>query len=133
MLTQSRQVHKDIPELHTLRLCVSESPDNLNCLDMSMQDTRSGDTTDDLVYQFATAPSGWYAARASGLYRSDDGGASWQLAYESLGAESALATLAVATATGQDQSPLVFAGLSGELLRSADGGNSWELAPKPSP
>jgi photosystem II stability/assembly factor-like uncharacterized protein len=91
------------------------------------------DHSSDLVYQFVAAPSGWYAARASGLYRSADQGASWRLAYESLGAEGDLATLAVAAATGPDQSTLVFAGLSGALLRSADGGDSWELAPKPSP
>lgn len=91
------------------------------------------DTIDDLVYQFAVAPHGWYAARASGLYRSTDGGASWRLAYESLGAGGALSTLSVAACTGPDRLPLVFAGLSGELLRSTDAGETWELAPKPRP
>jgi photosystem II stability/assembly factor-like uncharacterized protein len=100
---------------------------------MSTHDSPSGDNNDDLVYQLAAAPSGWYAARATGLYRSTDHGASWRLAYESLGLEDDLTTLAVAAATGPDQSRLVFAGLSGELLRSADGGATWELAPKPSP
>jgi photosystem II stability/assembly factor-like uncharacterized protein len=104
--------------------------------DKYMQDSLPGNNANnanDLVYQFALAPFGWYAACASGLYRSTDQGVSWSLAYESLGATSALTTLSVAAATGQDQAPLVFAGLSGELLRSNDGGSSWELAPKPSP
>ena len=99
---------------------------------MSTHDTPAEDN-EDLVYQFAAAPSGWYAARATGLYRSIDQGSSWQLAYASLGVEDDLTTLSVAAATGPDQSQLVFAGLSGELLRSVDGGATWELAPKPSP
>lgn len=91
-------------------------------------------TTDHgVVYQLAAAPFGWYAACASGLYRSVDAGASWQPAYASLGAESALATLCVATASGGENASLVFAGLSGELLRSVDGGEMWEIASRPSP
>jgi len=98
-----------------------------------MQQSPPVDITNNVVYQFAVAPFGWYAACASGLYRSSDQGASWSLAYESLGAASPLTTLSVAAVAGQDGESLVFAGLSGELLRSADGGSSWELAPKPSP
>jgi photosystem II stability/assembly factor-like uncharacterized protein len=100
---------------------------------MSLQTSPQDDTADDLVYQFAQAPSGWYAACASGLYRSTDRGASWRPAYASLGVEHPLATLSVAVVSGQDGSPLVFGGLSGELLRSSDGGESWALAPRPSP
>ena len=99
---------------------------------MSTHDSPAGDN-EDLVYQFAAARSGWYAACATGLYRSIDQGASWQPAYVSLGVEADLTTLSVAAASGPDHSQLVFAGLSGELLRSADGGATWELAPKPSP
>lgn len=91
------------------------------------------DTITDAVYQLAAGPSGWYAARASGLYRSADHGASWQPAYTSLSATSDLTTLCVAIASGPDQSPYVFAGLSGELLRSVDGGEVWEVLPRPSP
>ena len=98
---------------------------------MSLSDSPAGD--EDVVYQFIAAPSGWYAARASGLYRSLDQGASWQLAYASLGIAADLTTLAVAAAGGPDHSRFVFAGLSGELLRSPDGGDTWELAPRPAP
>jgi photosystem II stability/assembly factor-like uncharacterized protein len=91
------------------------------------------DGDNDLVYQFTAAAPGWYAARASGLYRSADQGRSWRLAFESLGVEDDLTTLAVAVGAGPGEGHFVFAGLSGELLRSADGGASWELAPKPAP
>ena len=100
---------------------------------MSEQTSSQSESTDDLVYQFAIGPSAWHAACGSGLYRSTDRGASWALAYTSMGAESPLTTLAVAAATGPGQARLVFAGLSGGLLRSADGGVSWELAPQPAP
>jgi photosystem II stability/assembly factor-like uncharacterized protein len=100
---------------------------------MSEQSASQNDQTDELVYQLAISPSAWYAARSSGLYRSIDRGASWDLAYRSLGAASPLTTLAVATAIGRADAPLVFAGLSGGLLRSADDGTFWERASQPSP
>jgi photosystem II stability/assembly factor-like uncharacterized protein len=100
---------------------------------MSEQPSSRNQDTDDLVYQFAISPSAWYAARGSGLYCSTDQGASWAPAYTSLGAESSLTTLAVATATGPGGAPLVFAGLSGGLLRSANGGEAWELVSLPAP
>ena len=100
---------------------------------MSLHVSEHADVSTDLVYQFAIAPFGWYAACAAGLYRSIDHGASWQPAYASLGLSDALATLAVAAASGPEAEPFVFAGLSGGLLRSADGGGSWELMPQPAP
>jgi photosystem II stability/assembly factor-like uncharacterized protein len=100
---------------------------------MSEQIPSQNGHTDDLVYQFAIGPSAWYAACGSGLYRSTDRGAAWELAYTSLGAGSPLTTLSAAAVAGRDQAPLVFAGLSGGLLRSADGGVSWEIASLPSP
>jgi photosystem II stability/assembly factor-like uncharacterized protein len=100
---------------------------------MGEQTSSQSENTDDLVYQFTIGPSAWFAACGSGLYRSTDRGASWALAYTSLGAESPLTTLAVAAASGPGQTQLVFAGLSGGLLRSADAGVSWELAPQPAP
>jgi photosystem II stability/assembly factor-like uncharacterized protein len=100
---------------------------------MSEQSSSQSQQIDDLVYQFAVGPSAWYAACGSGLYRSNDRGASWELAYTSLGAASPLTTLSVAAVVGRTQSPLVFAGLSGGLLRSIDDGSGWELALQPSP
>jgi photosystem II stability/assembly factor-like uncharacterized protein len=100
---------------------------------MSEQFSSQSEQIADLVYQFAVGPGAWYAACSSGLYRSVNGGAAWVPAYTSLGAASALTTLAVAAAAGRSGAPLVFAGLSGALLRSADDGQSWERAPVPSP
>jgi photosystem II stability/assembly factor-like uncharacterized protein len=102
-------------------------------MNMSEQTSSQNGITHDLVYQFAIGPSAWYAACGSGLYRSADRGAAWELAYASLGAGSPLSTLSAATAAGHDQAPLVFAGLSGGLLRSANDGASWALASQPSP
>ena len=54
-------------------------------------------TSTDLVYAIACASdsSVCFAARASGLYRSLDGGHSWQPAYNSLALNEPLATIAV--------------------------------------
>jgi photosystem II stability/assembly factor-like uncharacterized protein len=100
---------------------------------MSQQPSSQSEQIENLVYQFAVGPSAWYAACGSGLYRSGDGGAAWELAYTSLGAASLLTTLAVAAVAGRTGAPLVFAGLSGGLLRSVDDGHFWERAPLPSP
>jgi photosystem II stability/assembly factor-like uncharacterized protein len=100
---------------------------------MSQPSSSQSEQTEDLVYQFAVGPAAWYAACGSGLYRSSDRGAAWELAYTSLGATSPLTTLAVAAVAGRAGAPLVFAGLSGGLLRSVDDGQLWERAPLPSP
>lgn len=87
----------------------------------------------DYVYQFTTSPVDWYAARASGLYRSTDQGASWKSIYVSLELPDPLPTLCVAAPIGPDDHPYIFAGLNGGLLRSIDGGETWESTPQPSP
>jgi photosystem II stability/assembly factor-like uncharacterized protein len=83
---------------------------------------------DDLIYDFAAIGDALYAARLSGLYRSDDGGRNWQLAYDSLGISEPLPTLALAAAHGD-----LFAGVGSGVLRSADGGATWEQVFVPSP
>lgn len=64
-----------------------------------------------------------FAGRAGGLYRSADGGASWQYACEELGEEGSIATTSLA-AQGRD----VFAGIHGGVLRSSDAGGTWFTA-----
>ena len=91
------------------------------------------DQTPDLTYALAASSNFdrdevCYAARRSGLYRSEDGGRSWQDAYACLGLAAPLATLAVAT-SGES----VFAGVSGGVLRSFDGGATWLTTPLPPP
>ncbi|MBZ0300076.1 MAG: hypothetical protein K8J31_10060 [Anaerolineae bacterium] len=84
----------------------------------------------DTVYALAAGPGGIvFAGRASGLYRSSDGGASWQDAYQSLKPEQALVTTAVVIAADGS----VFAGVNGGVLRSSDGGFAWFAASLGSP
>jgi len=84
--------------------------------------------TSDAVYALAGTTDFLYAARASGLCRSPDGGATWQSAFASLDRSEALTAVSVA-ALGQT----VFAGVKGAVLRSDDSGESWHVAALPSP
>jgi hypothetical protein len=107
------------------------------------QEPRAGQApaAPDITYALATSPTFahdgvCYAACRSGLYRSADGGATWEDAYSSLGLVAPLGTLSVATspasASGEHS---VFAGVSGGVLRSTNGGASWlsTLLPSPPP
>lgn len=73
------------------------------------------------------------AARNSGLYRSDDGGASWRPLYGSLTLDEPLATTAVALSPGWQHDRTIFAGANGGVLRSTDGGETWQVAMLPEP
>ena len=75
-----------------------------------------------------------FAAQNSGLYRSEDGGGTWQPAYTSLQLDGPLATTAVAVSPDFNADRYVIAGVEGGLLRSHDGGTTWLaalLAPPP--
>ncbi|MBM4464343.1 MAG: hypothetical protein FJ014_02045 [Chloroflexi bacterium] len=94
--------------------------------------------TQDIVYSLAASPAFdrdglCFAARASGLYRSEDGGLTWQDAYASLELDAALPTAAVAVSPDFPADGCVFAGVSGAILRSLDGGHSWFVTRLPSP
>ena len=69
----------------------------------------------DVVYALSTSPGFaqdgvCFAARASGLYRSEDGGLTWMDAYHSLELRQALPTAAVAVSPAFLQDRAVFAG-----------------------
>jgi len=82
----------------------------------------------DPVYALAATSTAYFAARMSGLYRSQDGGSTWQDIYTSLETPQPLTTTAV-IADGS----LVFAGVNGAILRSYDAGENWHIAGLPAP
>lgn len=93
---------------------------------------------DDIVNALAVSPrfardSVCFAARNSGLYRSDDAGQSWQFAYRSLLLDAPLTTTAVVVSPEFDTDHTVFAGAHGGVLRSLDGGATWQITMLPSP
>ncbi len=77
--------------------------------------------TTDAVTALARSGSTLYAARASGLYRSTDGGSTWQNTFAKL--DESLAATAVATF---DRT--VFVGTKGAVLRSTDAGDTWHIS-----
>jgi photosystem II stability/assembly factor-like uncharacterized protein len=88
---------------------------------------------EDIVYAVAAssdfANSGTcFSARQSGLYRSDDGGETWNSVYGSLTLDAPLVTTSVVLSPAFPQDGLVFAGTNGGILRSLNGGKSWEVA-----
>lgn len=74
-----------------------------------------------------------FAASESGLYRSDDGGVTWQYAFESLQLEASPVTPAVAVSPSFANDKTVFAGVSGAVVRSIDGGRTWDVVVLPEP
>jgi photosystem II stability/assembly factor-like uncharacterized protein len=84
----------------------------------------------DTVYSLAASPTFdqdgvCFAARTSGLYRSKDGGQSWEFAYASLERHQQLITTAVAVSPCFAQDHSLFAAVKGGILRSSDGGETW--------
>jgi len=94
--------------------------------------------SEDVVYALGASPQFdrdgvCFAGRASGLYRSVDGGASWQPAYAALNLTEDLSTSAVVVSPGFASDRAVFAGVTGAILRSHDAGATWFLSMLPSP
>jgi len=92
----------------------------------------------DITYALATSPNFGqdgigFAARGSGLYRSEDGGETWQPAYGTLNLEVPLPTMAIAISPDFASDRTVFAGAPGGILRSFDGGHTWGVVEFPSP
>jgi photosystem II stability/assembly factor-like uncharacterized protein len=92
----------------------------------------------DITYALATSPDFaqdgiCFAARGSGLYRSEDGGRTWHSAYESLDLQAQLPTMAVVLSPDFSSDGNAFAGVPGGILRSFDGGEHWDVVQLPSP
>lgn len=84
--------------------------------------------TQDTVYSLVRCQDVCFVARFSGIYRSDDGGRTWSLAYKAPDTDGPLATTTLA-ATGHD----IFAGVKGGILRSSNCGADWFAAVLPPP
>jgi photosystem II stability/assembly factor-like uncharacterized protein len=87
----------------------------------------------DTVYALAASPSFaqdgvCFVGRDSGLYRSHDGGVSWDYAYGSLNLDSPLPTTTVAVSPNFAADRRIFAGIQGGILCSSDGGQTWQAA-----
>jgi len=105
---------------------------------MEMQQDNS--QVEDYIYQLTASADQegagnplCFAARASGLFCSDNGGLHWRSAYDSLNLQSPIPTMAVAIPPDFEHDPLVLAGVGGGILRSIDRGQTWETIPLPPP
>ena len=90
-------------------------------------------STQDYVYKLVGCGRICFVARNSWLYRTDDAGRTWQLAYQALDLSEPLPTLTVAISPDFEHDPRIFAGLSGGIFRSLNNGQSWESIRLPSP
>jgi photosystem II stability/assembly factor-like uncharacterized protein len=96
-------------------------------------------TTDhDIVYALVASPGFaedgvCFAARHSGLWRSDDRGERWQPVGDIPGAPVGVAVTAVAVSPNFHSDGRVFAGLHGGILLSTDGGTTWKVVDLPPP
>lgn len=102
-----------------------------------MTDPLEATRDQDLVHALAASPAFerdglCFAARRTGLYRSQDGGQTWQSAYVSLELTAPLPTAAVALSPDLADQTL-FAGVPGAILRSGDGGRNWFPTSLPTP
>lgn len=74
-----------------------------------------------------------FAARTSGLYRSDDGGYTWQLAHNPAKTEKPLPASAVVLSPHFAVDKTVFAGVPGAVMYSEDAGQTWHTVALSSP
>jgi hypothetical protein len=86
----------------------------------------------DPIYQLAAVPASTptglilLAGRGSGLYRSEDGGQTWQPALGSLGLAGPLPVVSLGISPQYPNNPTILAGFPGGLLRSTDHGMDWK-------
>ncbi len=69
-----------------------------------------------------------FAASQGGLFRSEDGGATWRPAYGGIAVTGPVPTTVVAVPPAFPGDRTVFAGVEGGILRSLDGGHAWSSA-----
>jgi photosystem II stability/assembly factor-like uncharacterized protein len=103
-------------------------------------DEAAGMEGGDLVYSFTAAPDFQpgergtvFAAYASGLLRSDDGGQTFQDALESVELTDSIPVTCAALSPIFDQDGHAFAGAPGGIFRTTSGGREWRALLFPSP
>ncbi len=74
-----------------------------------------------------------FAARGSGLHRSDNGGLTWRPIFDTLGLDAPLTATSIVVSPGFSMDETLFAGVPGGILRSTDGGREWTTAILPPP
>ncbi len=82
------------------------------------------DDLQDIVFSIARADDIYFAARQSGLYRSEDGGQTWELLQIS---QDSISVTAIALAPNFGSIPYIFAGIKGGVVYSEDGGVRWTV------
>lgn len=92
----------------------------------------------DTVFSLAASPDFaqdgiCFAACASGLYRSQDGGRSWESISFSAEHHGQMAATALAVSPDYAQDRSLFIAVKGGVLRSSDGGDTWFTARFPAP
>src|SRR5687767_8764058 len=100
--------------------------------------SNSTTTDQDIVYALAASPGFaedgiCFAARHSGLWRSDDRGEGWRPVGAIPGIPAGLPVTAVSVSPNFQSDGRVFAGVRGSILVSSDGGTTWNVAALPSP
>ncbi|MEQ8675330.1 MAG: hypothetical protein RLP44_01440 [Aggregatilineales bacterium] len=95
-------------------------------------------TQSDFVYALGASPSFQqdgicFAAKQSGLYRSQDGGIAWDYCFNAFRTKSLIPATAIVISPTFDSDRTLFVGTYGGILNSTDGGDSWEFVPLPSP
>jgi photosystem II stability/assembly factor-like uncharacterized protein len=104
------------------------------------QPVPENETNEDIVYAFAAAPGFQpgerglvFAARSSGVYRSEDGGQTWRYDLEDLGLSEPLPVTCIALSPHFERDGHLFAGAPGGIFRSTDQGQTWRALVFPSP
>ena len=107
---------------------------------MSQENQMPEQQAPDMAYALAVSPNYasdglCYVARRSGLYRSTDGGLTWEDAYDSLSLAAPLGTLCVALSSDMNETLHVYAGVLGGILHSMGGlsGAAWQISTLPTP
>ena len=100
-----------------------------------INDTTQENQTEDLVYAVAASSGSGvcFAARQTGLYRSDDGGTSWQPAFTSLELEATPPAVSVVLSPNFAEDQTLFVGVPGGIIRSYNGGDAWNIVALPAP